>query len=246
MVSLIQFIKTKTWNIASLSLKHWGLLILPASYQRHKTYRSCFWSLRRQRKLLTRAWMCVAAFSLSFCPFLSSLACLALSRNSDLELWGTVNIVQPETQTLKHYSFWTTSNEGVSLTKQRNQTCYWYNNIVVFTKHLAYCDHILTIKSGRTYLSGPGRIHKWCLTFKDAWHWTSSLFCFPWKPRQRQQLNGHYWMQGDVTMKQELLAHRASSRFVCLLLPRRDLYHVSFFIFFITIALAVPKCRWQL
>ena len=39
--------------------------------------------------------MLVAAFSLSFCPLLSSLACLALSRKSDLELWGTVNIVQP-------------------------------------------------------------------------------------------------------------------------------------------------------
>ncbi|KAG7244043.1 hypothetical protein INR49_006204 [Caranx melampygus] len=41
---------------------------------------------QRQRNLLTRAWMLIAALSFSFCPFLSSLACLALSRNSDLEL----------------------------------------------------------------------------------------------------------------------------------------------------------------
>lgn len=55
----------------------------------------CFWSLQRHINLLTRAWMIIAALSFSFCPFLSSLACLALSRNSDLELWGTLNIVHP-------------------------------------------------------------------------------------------------------------------------------------------------------
>ncbi len=39
--------------------------------------------------------MWVAAFSLSFCPLLSSLASLALSRKSDLDVWGALNIVHP-------------------------------------------------------------------------------------------------------------------------------------------------------
>lgn len=62
----------------------------------------CFWSLQRQRNLLTRAWMWIAALSFSFCPLLSSLACLALSRNSDLELWVTLNIVHPR-KNLNHF-----------------------------------------------------------------------------------------------------------------------------------------------
>lgn len=65
----------------------------------------CFWSLQRQRNLLTRAWMRTADLSFSLCPFLSSLACLALSRNWDFELWGTLNIVHLKKEQFYRISF---------------------------------------------------------------------------------------------------------------------------------------------
>ena len=137
-------------------------------------YRICFWSLQRQRNLLTRAWMWIADFSLSLCPLLSSLACLALSRNSDLALWGTLYSVHLGKKELKstYYTLMIRMLVLITFWQWLRSTYLRFKNIVTDSTPTTAHHHIALL-----WVNLPAIFLKlrFCLAYRRPWRYTPSV-----------------------------------------------------------------------